>query len=102
MFWAVQGMAAELSTGALVMSCIKESDQPVSMLITTNKARFLKKARGRITFQCTDGEAIKNAVDKTMETGEGVSCWMHSTGTDKTGDVVSEFDFEWSVRLKMS
>ena len=50
LFWAVQGMAAELSTGALVMGKIKESGKNISMLVLNNKANFTKKATGRITF----------------------------------------------------
>jgi hypothetical protein len=52
MFWAVQGMAAELSTGVLVMSKAKSSGQKISMLVATNNATFTKKATGRITFTC--------------------------------------------------
>jgi hypothetical protein len=102
MFWAVQGMAAELSTGALVMSLIKESGKPISMLVANNKANFSKKATGRITFTCDDGLKIRAAIEKTIETGEGQTCWMHSTGKNKEGIVVSEFDFEWTVKLKNS
>lgn len=97
MFWAVQGMAAELSTGALVMRCIKESNQHISMLVATNKATFTKKARGRITFTCNDGLAIKKAIDKTIETKQGHTCWMKAVGTNSDGVVVSTFDFEWTV-----
>ena len=100
LFWAVQGMAAELSTGALVMNCIRESGKPVSMLVANNKATFTKKARGRITFHCEDGEKIKKAIELAVETGEGQTCWMHSKGIDTAGDLVSEFDFEWTVKLK--
>ena len=32
MFWAVQGMAAELTTGALMMKKIRESGEKISML----------------------------------------------------------------------
>ena len=46
MFWAVQGMAAELATGALVMASIAQSDAKISMLVATNNARFDKKATG--------------------------------------------------------
>ena len=42
MFWAVQGMAAELSTGALVMNEIQKSGKKVSMLVANNKATFTK------------------------------------------------------------
>jgi len=100
MFWAVQGMAAELSTGALVMSYIKDSKANISMLVANNKATFLKKARGRITFTCNDGTQIKDAIDTAMELGTGQTCWMQAEGQDSNGDVVSRFEFEWTVKEK--
>ena len=100
MFWAVQGMAAELSTGAMMLANIKESGHRVSMLVANNKANFSKKARGRITFTCNDGHACKEAIAKTIATGEGQTIWMQSIGVDKTGDIVSTFDFEWTVKVR--
>jgi len=102
LFWAVQGMAAELTSGALVMSCIKESDQRISMLVVNNKASFFKKATGRITFTCKDGLKIKEAIAKTIATGEGQTCWMKAEGVNKGGIVVSIFEFEWTVKVKPS
>ena len=69
MFWAVQGMAAELTTGALVMSYIKTSDHNISMLVLNNKASFSKKAKGRITFTCNQGEDVAEAIERTIATG---------------------------------
>ncbi|MEM7085797.1 MAG: DUF4442 domain-containing protein [Bacteroidota bacterium] len=100
MFWAVQGMAAELSTGALVMSCIRDSNARISMLVANNKANFSKKALGRITFTCHDGLAIKEAIQKAVQTGEGQTCWMKSEGVNANGEVVSYFEFEWTVKVK--
>ncbi len=100
MFWAVQGMAAELSTGALVMSYIKESNANISMLVANNKANFSKKATGRINFNCEDGLAIKEAIDKAIATGEGQTCWMSSKGVNSQGEQVSQFEFEWTVKVK--
>ena len=100
MFWAVQGMAAELATGALVMDEIKVQGKPVSMLVANNKANFSKKAKGRITFTCNDGLAIRQAIQKTIASGEGQTCWMHAQGTNTDGVVVSSFDFEWTVKLR--
>lgn len=100
LFWAVQGMAAELSTGALVMSYIKESDQRISMLVANNKGNFSKKARGRIMYSCEDGAQIKAAINKAIQSGEGQCCWMRSVGIDAQGDVVSSFEFEWTVKVK--
>lgn len=100
LFWAVQGMAAELATGAMVMSCIHDSKLPISMLVANNKANFSKKARGRITFICNDGLKIKEAIEKAIETKEGQTCWMTSIGTNEKGDVVSTFEFEWTLKLR--
>lgn len=100
MFWAVQGMAAELSTGALVMSCIRDSDARISMLVANNRANFSKKAVGRITFTCKDGIAIKEAIQEAVKTGEGQTCWMKSEGVNEKGEVVSFFEFEWTVKVK--
>ena len=99
-FWAVQGMAAELSTGALVMAKIKASNLNISMLVANNKATFSKKARGRIEFLCIDGDLITNAINQTIETGEGQTVWVKSEGKDLSGDVVSIFEFQWTLKLR--
>ncbi|HBL78626.1 MAG TPA: thioesterase [Aequorivita sp.] len=99
-FWAVQGMAAELSTGAMVMAKIKESNKNISMLVANNRATFTKKAKSRILFTCTDGALINEAIDKTISTGEGQTIWMKSEGKDAAGDVVSTFEFEWTLKVK--
>lgn len=100
MFWAVQGMAAELSTGALVMAKIKEQSSAISMLVANNKGTFNKKARGRITFVCSDGAEIDKVIQNAIQTSEGQTIWLKSVGKDITGDVVSEFEFEWTIKLK--
>jgi hypothetical protein len=100
MYFAVQAMAAELTTGALVMYHIKNSGKKISMLVANNKGSFTKKAKGRITFTCMDGNLIADAIAQTVATGEGQTFWMKSIGTDEKGDRVSEMDFEWSVRVK--
>lgn len=100
MFWAVQGMAAELTTGALVMSKIKQSNHNISMLVATNNASFVKKATGRITFTCNEGQKVDEAIKKAIETQEGQTIWMNSIGVNAEGIEVSHFNFEWTIKLK--
>jgi hypothetical protein len=100
MFWAVQGMAAEFSTGALIIGKIQESGKQISMLVTTNNATFTKKATGKITFTCKDGHLIDKAIKETIATGEGQTFWMQSVGVNQDGIVVSTFNFEWSIKVK--
>ncbi|HET7361240.1 MAG TPA: DUF4442 domain-containing protein [Salinimicrobium sp.] len=100
MYFAVQAMAAELSTGALVMNQIKESGRKISMLVKNNNASFSKKATGKLVFRCFDGNLIKEAIQKTIETGEGQTFWMKSTGKNHKGEEVSVFNFEWTIKIK--
>ncbi|WP_348796966.1 DUF4442 domain-containing protein [Flavobacterium adhaerens] len=100
MYFAVQAMAAEMTTGALVIDNIQTSGKKISMLVANNKSNFSKKATGLITFVCHDGHLIEEAVQKTIATGEGQTFWMKSIGTNEEGVQVSEMDFEWSIRLK--
>lgn len=99
-YFAAQAMAAELSTGALVMYRIKNSGRNISMLVAQNKAVFTKKATGKITFTCNEGHIIKEAIDKAVQTGEGQTFWMTSVGMNEKGESVSEMSFEWTIRAK--
>jgi hypothetical protein len=100
MYFAVQAMAAELTTGALVMLQIKASGKNISMLVTNTKGNYSKKATGRIVFICTDGFLVQQAIQKAIATNEGQTFWMKSIGTNEGGEQVSEMEFEWSIRLK--
>ncbi|MCK0130804.1 DUF4442 domain-containing protein [Flavobacteriaceae bacterium F08102] len=100
LFWAVQGMAAELPTGILVMKAIRESKANMSMLVTHQSGSFTKKAVGTIHFTCQDGQRIQTAIQEAIRTKEGQRISLNSVGTDQTGEVVSNFTFEWSIKVK--
>lgn len=100
MFWAVQGMAAELATGALIIMKIKQLNRNMSMLVIKNEAQFTKKAKGQIIFSCTEGKEIDMLLKKAIETGAGQTITLTAEGRDASGDVVSVFNFLWSVKLK--
>lgn len=100
LYWATQGMASELVTGILVMKQIDESGKKISMLVTEQKGIFTKKATGRITFICKDGNKIKAAIDKTITTGEGQTLIMTAEGFNEEYENVSQFEYTWSVKVK--
>ena len=99
-YFAVQAMAAELSTGALVMRYIRESGATISMLVLNNKANYYKKATGKITFTCNEGLLIAEAVQNAILISEGQTLWVKSTGTNEHGEIVSEMHFEWTLKTK--
>ncbi len=99
-YFAVLSMAAELATGILAMAAIKDYSVPVSMLVLEMKAGFQKKARTKITFKCEEGKKFGAAVAKSIETGEGQTVEVTSTGYDLEGDIVAEFKFTWTFKPK--
>jgi hypothetical protein len=100
MFWAAQGMAAEMSTGVLVMQEIEKSKRKVSMLVTHQESDFFKKATGSILFTCKGGNEIRDAIEESIKTGEGQVIVLTSEGKNKEGVIVSIFQFHWSLRVK--
>lgn len=100
MFWAVQGMAAEFSTGFLCAEKIRKSGKKISMLVVHNQAEFTKKAVGRVTFSCHQGKELDTVLQKAIETGEGQTLTLFSEGKDQKGDLVSKFAFTWSFKVK--
>jgi len=101
MFWAAQGMAAEMSTGVLVMRAIADSKENVSMLVTHQEANFYKKATGKILFTCNGGNEISKAIKMSKINKEGQVVQLIAEGKNEDGVVVSKFNFEWSLKVKL-
>lgn len=100
MYFAVQAMAAELSTGVLMMQKIRHSGHNISMLVLSNKSSFTKKATGRITFSCKEGKLVDQAIKQAIDTQGPVTIWLNSVGKDQSGDQVSSMSFEWTIKVK--
>ena len=101
MFWAAQGMAAEMSTGVLVMKAIEDSKENVSMLVTHQEANFCKKATGKIIFTCLGGNEISKAIKMSKINKQGQQVKLTAEGKNEDGVVVSKFYFEWSLKVKL-
>ena len=99
-FWAAQGMAAELSTGALLKDKIKHSKLNVSMLVIQNKSSFYKKATGKISFSCKQGCEIDDIINLLISTDTPQTITLKSIGVDNNNDKVSEFCFKWSLKVR--
>ena len=100
LYWATQGMASELVTGLLVMKKIDESGKKISMLVTTQTGNFTKKAVGRITFICSDGDKIKETIDLAISSKEGQTVIMTAEGFNEEYESVSKFEYTWSIKVK--
>lgn len=99
-YFAAQCMAAELSTGLMVMAETMETGKKCSMLVTDMKATFLKKADADVLFTCTPNDIILNAIALSLKTNEPVKFNLISEGKIADGTVVASVEFEWSLKFK--
>ncbi|MFS8083323.1 MAG: DUF4442 domain-containing protein [Ginsengibacter sp.] len=99
-YFASLAMAAELSTGALATLHTQHTKPGVSMLVTGMDARYFKKAKGKTIFTCEDGLKIKEAAKNAMQSGEGVAIVVKSLGKNESSELVAEFNFTWSFKLR--
>ena len=99
-FWAAQGMAAELTTGSIIKNAIKESGVNVSYLVVENKSSFYKKATGKIIFECNQGKELQDLFNSFDKDNNKAIIELKSIGTDSNNIKVSEFSFTWSLKVR--
>jgi len=99
-YFGCLSMAAEMSTGALALAQLYKRNPPVSMLVVKVESEYFKKATGRTSFICEDGDLFQKAVEETIATGEARTVKARSVGSNKEGEVVAEFYITWSFKVK--
>lgn len=101
LYFAVQQMAAELSTGVLVMQAIKRHNVPISMLVIEAQSQFHKKATGQINFECHFGQQVIEAVNRSIKENSPQVIDIPVCAYNSAGIKVSEFSFKWSIKPKL-
>ena len=99
-YFAALAMAAELSTGAMVMAELQGLPQQTGMLVKRAEAEFLVRATAKASFTCVGGTAIRAAVDEAVRTGEAVLLPLETVGRMPDGTEVARFVFTWSIVAK--
>ncbi len=99
-YFAVESMAAELSTAIPALIAVSRAQVPVSMLVVKMEAQFTKKAKDRAIFTCRDLDLIQQTVDEAIKTGQGRTVTVKTVGIDKQGQQVATFTFTWSFKAK--
>jgi len=99
-FWAVLGMAAELSTGALVMMYTYKLAPSIAIIVGDCSGEFIVKARDLTTFVCKDGKRIAETVEKAIKTGEPQEVLCKTIGYSKAGEEVARFTFTWKMKRR--
>ncbi|MBS1746725.1 MAG: DUF4442 domain-containing protein [Bacteroidetes bacterium] len=99
-YFAILGMAGEMSTGILCMGNIYKRQPGISMLVVEQKGKFYKKATGKIIFTCMDGNKISDAVEEAIASGNAVTIECFSKGINSNNETVAEFWVTWSLKQR--
>lgn len=99
-YFAVLSMAAELSTGAYGLLAASGQKPSVALVITSMKADFLKKAKGRTNFTCTEGKKLLAAVERTVRSQEPQVETISTIGRNENGETIAIFEFTWSFKQR--
>lgn len=99
-YFAVQSMAAELSTASPCMLAVQGYKPSVAFIIVDLKASFHKKATSRVYFTCIEGQKAFDAIEKAIQTQQAQTATFKTVGKMKDGTVVAEFEFTWSFKQR--
>lgn len=102
MYFAVQSMAAELSTAAACLVAISGHTSSIAFIIVDCKANFYKKATQAVSFTCTNVNLAYEAVEECKKSGSATERTFKTLGVQSDGVVVSEFEFTWSFKVRKS
>jgi hypothetical protein len=95
-FWAVMGMAAELSTGALIHTYA--SGTGVQYILVGMKANFFKKARGKSFYFCEAGMEVRRSFEDPVNNGDPRIVLLPVLTKNQAGEILAEFIFYWQLR----
>lgn len=99
-YFAAQAMAAELSTGALVMLATGNEEGSFSTLIVESHSRFGKKASQEVIFTCEAGPEVFAAVAEAKASGQPRTITVETVGRLPDGAEASRFTYTWSIKRR--
>lgn len=99
-YWAVLGMAAEMTSGLLLLMYTNKLKPSVSTFVIACEAKFHKRAVGKTCFRCKQGEEIAEKIIKTVKTFEPEEIRCLTNAYDEEGDLVAEFIFTWGIKAR--
>ena len=102
LYFGVLAVGADVTGGFLAMDPIMKSGRNIALLFKDFKADFLKRPEADVHFYCDDGLAIRELVEKAIETGErhNFTMLIEATVPSISMDVVARFELTLTLKDK--
>ncbi len=99
-YWAVLGMCAEMASGLLLLMHTYKLKPSVSTYVLSCDAQFVKRALGKTTFICEQGDEIVALIQQAIQTKEAQQINCKTIAYNHEGEVVAIFNFVWGVKVR--
>lgn len=103
MYFGALCIGADVSGGLIAFFLSSRMKAKISFVFKDLKADFLKRAEDDVHFSCEDGAAIRDLMQRTMESGERQEALVHVTARvpRKMGDEpVAKFELTLSIKKR--
>jgi hypothetical protein len=99
-YWAVLGMCAEMSSGLLLLMHTYKLKPSVSTYVLSCEAQFVKRALGKTTFICEQGDEIVALIQQAIQSNEAQQMNCKTIAYNQEGEVVAIFNFVWGIKVR--
>jgi acyl-coenzyme A thioesterase PaaI-like protein len=104
MYFGALAIGADCAGGLLAMDQIKRSGAQVSLVFKAFQASFLRRPESDVYFICEEGAAIRDHVQRALDSEERITEPIHIQAAMKLSDgsfePVAEFTLELSLKRK--
>ena len=100
MYFGALSVGADITCGFLALPAIKNSNRKIALIFKDFNAKFLKRAESDVHFVCEDGKAVKNLVEKAIQTQEreNFKLKIFATCPKISEDIVAKFELTLSLK----
>lgn len=100
MYFGALAIGADVSAGIHAFYFAEQYGKKVAFAFKGMKAEFHKRAETNIEFVCKDGEIVKDAIKRSISTGERINENVTVNAFNLENELVASFVMEVSVRVK--
>ena len=100
MYFGALSVGADITGGFLALPAIKNSNRKIALIFKDFNAKFLKRAESDVHFICEDGIAVKNLVEKAIQTQEreNFKLKIFAICPKISKDIVAKFELTLSLK----
>lgn len=100
MYFGALMVGADVTAGVHAFYFTRNEKKKVSFAFKAVKAEFLRRAESDVVFKMSQGNLIKDAVNKSMVEAERVNLAVEVSAFDRSNEKIAIFEMMVSIKVK--